>query len=69
MKKLRVFEFSLDVDYGGGIMLIAAKDTDRAIELCPVLSRFHGTWVYSGEHTELSYKGKEGEILSFTRVD
>jgi hypothetical protein len=69
-KKLRVFEFSYEVDYGGGIMLIAAKDEERAKELCPKnLGAFRGYWDFSGEVKGLSYDGAEGEITSFTRVE
>jgi hypothetical protein len=62
---MRVFEFSYDVDYGGGIMLIGAVDLDRAMEIVSQIPTGFGRWVFNYEHTDLVYTGKsEGEILS-----
>jgi hypothetical protein len=67
MKNLKVFEFSFEIDYGGGVMLIAAKDEERAKDLCPKnLGPFRGYWEYSGESKGLVYKGEEGIILNYT---
>ncbi len=70
MAKLKVFSFDFEKEYGGGVMLIAAKDEERAKELCPVNSMpFSGYWEYSGENKGLTYSGEEGIILEYTYVE
>jgi len=68
---MKVFEFSFDVDYGGGIMLIAAKDKERACEIADGMSRgFHGFWIYDTTRDDITYNGNdEGDILSYTRTE
>jgi len=67
---MRVFEFSYDVDYGGGIMLIAAENSDRAIEIASTIPTGFGHWVFAYEHSDLVYTGEgEGEILSQTYAE
>lgn len=70
---MKVFEFSFEVDYGGGIMLIAATDMDEAIAY--VNENFPskpwcGYWVYSHEVQNLTANcEKPQEITSYTRVE
>lgn len=60
---MRVFEFSYDVDYGGGVMLIGAHDLDEAMSIASKVPTGFGHWVFSYEHTELTYNGETPNIL------
>jgi hypothetical protein len=59
---MKVFEFSYDVDYGSGVMLIAAESFERARKIAFDVPTGFGHWEFSYEHTELSYNG-EGENI------
>jgi hypothetical protein len=70
---MKVFEFGFEVDYGGGIMLIAAPSIDEAIEYVNknFPSRpFAGYWQFSHELYNLTANCETcQEITSFTRVE
>lgn len=68
---MKVFEFSYEVDYGGGIMLIAAPSIQEAIDY--VYENYKnrwGFWEYSTELVHLTANcDSVQEITSFTRVE
>lgn len=70
---MKVFEFSFEIDYGGGIMLIAAPSMDEAIDYVNEhypAKPWRGYWQYSHEHYNLTANcEKAQEITSFTRVE
>jgi len=60
---MKVFEFSYDVDYGGGVMLIAAESLENAEEIARNVPTGFGRWVFAYEHTELTYNGNGENII------
>jgi hypothetical protein len=70
---MKVFEFSFEIDYGGGIMLIAARSLEEANEYVKEnypSKPWKGYWVYSQTLENLTASGdKPYEITSFTRVE
>lgn len=56
---LKVFEFRYDVDYGGGVALVAAIDEDSARARMEGQSRGFGRWEYSHQIHGLTYKQKD----------
>lgn len=70
---MNVFEFNFEVEYGGGVMLIAATTRERAKEIVRnnYPSRpFCGYWEWASDRPDLTFNGPEGaEILSYTRVE
>lgn len=72
MRKLPVFKFEYDAEYGGGIMLIAAWDSEAANKHAQSLTTGFGRWMYSGSIIGLSYESKDIEpviIEAFTHVE
>ena len=57
-KDMKVFEFSYDVDYGGGVMLVAANSLEEAEKIASHEPTGFGRWVYSWDHKNLEYKGE-----------
>ena len=63
MKK--VFVFTYEVDYGGGLMLIAANDKYEAMSIAEEEENDGcGYWAFSNERIGLSYNGETGVIES-----
>lgn len=60
---MNVYEFSYDVDCGGGVMLIAAKDLESAQRIANEQPTGFGHWVYAYHHTELTYNGIGENII------
>jgi len=71
---LKVFQADFNIEYGNGIMLIAANDEAQAKELMPKLKEGHtpaiyGQWVFDSERLDLLCPLDEPQILeSFTVV-
>lgn len=67
---MRIFEFDYEVDYGGGVMLIAANNEEEAREIASEIPTGFGYWVYSYERTDLFTNNENpGVILSFTHAE
>lgn len=60
---MKIFQFDYEVDYGGGIMLVAAENEEEAIKIASREPTGFGHWVFAYEHTSLSYNGTPGVIL------
>jgi hypothetical protein len=72
-KPMKVFEFSFEVEYGGGIMLIAAPSMDEAITF--VNENFpskpwQGRWEYSYEIQNLTANYESITMITeYTRIE
>jgi hypothetical protein len=60
---MKVFEFSYDVDYGGGVMLIGANSLEKAEEIANAEPTGFGHWVFAWEHASLEYKGEKESVI------
>jgi hypothetical protein len=71
---LKVFQADFHIEYGNGIMLIAANNEAEARELMPKLKEGHsaaiyGRWVFDSERLDLLCPLDKPQILeSFTVV-
>jgi len=58
---LKLFQFTWDQDYGGGLCIVAAKDIDEACEIATNNSRW---WSYGMELSDCFYNGEPCIITS-----
>jgi hypothetical protein len=68
---MNVYEFSFDVEYGGGVMLVAANSRDEAQDFVSKREKcVSGFWVWSADRPDLTSTSTEPKvILGYTHFE